>query len=158
MIEILQIIFCYFIFSLLLFLPFNIFSRVSFFNNIDIVEKTSLNLVINLNILLLLSFLPLSVQLIQPVIILFYLLILIIFYRKNFDLIFKYLKSFFLLFLIFSLLAIHISSEIFLGWDAKYFYYIKSLFFYEDKTIFDLYKFEDSAWHPHYGSYLWGFF
>jgi len=158
MTEILQIIFFYFIFSLLLFLPFNIFSRANFFNNIDIVEKTSLNLAVNLNILLLLSFLPLSVQLIQPVIILFYLLILIISYRKNFDLIFKFSKSFFLLFVIFLLLAIHISSEIFLGWDAKYFYYIKSLFFYENKTIFDLYKFEDSAWHPHYGSYLWGFF
>ena len=158
MTEILQIIFFYFIFSLLLFLPFNIFSRANFFNNIDITEKTSLNLVINLNILLLLSFLPLSVQLVQPVIISCYLLILIISYRKNFDLIFRFLKSFFLLFVIFSLLAIHISSEIFLGWDAKYFYYIKSLFFYEGKTIFDLYKFEDSAWHPHYGSYLWGFF
>ena len=158
MIEILQIIFFYFIFSLLLFLPFNIFSRANFFNNIDIVEKTSLNLVINLNLLLLLSFLPLSIQLIQPFVILFYLLILMIFYRKNFDLVFKSLKSFFLLFVIFVLLAIHISTEIFLGWDAKYFYYIKSLFFYENKTIFDLYKFEDSAWHPHYGSYLWGFF
>ena len=158
MTEILQIIFFYFIFSLLLFLPFNIFSRANFFNNIHIHEKTSLNLVINLNILLLLSFLPISVQLIQPVIIVFYLLFLIISYRKNFDLIFKFLKSFFLLFVIFFLLAIHISSEMFLGWDAKYFYYIKSLFFYEDKTIFDLYKFEDSAWHPHYGSYLWGFF
>ena len=122
MIEILQIIFFYFIFSLLLFLPFNIFSRANFFNNIDIVEKTSLNLVINLNLLLLLSFLPLSIQLIQPIVILFYLLILIIFYRKNFDLIFKSLKSFFLLFVIFILLAIHISTEIFLGWDAKYFY------------------------------------
>ena len=88
MIEILQIIFFYFIFSLLLFLPFNIFSRANFFNNIDIVEKTSLNLVINLNLLLLLSFLPLSIQLIQPFVILFYLLILMIFYRKNFDLVF----------------------------------------------------------------------
>ena len=35
---------------------------------------------------------------------------------------------------------------------------LNHFFFYEDKTIFDLYKFEDSAWHPHYGSYLWGFF
>jgi hypothetical protein len=158
MIEILQILFFSLIFSLLLFLPFNIFSRANFSNNIDIVEKTSLNLVINLNILLFFSLLPLSVQSIQPIVITSYLLILIISYRKNFDSIFKFFKSFFPLFVIFLILAVHISSELFLGWDAKFFYYIKSLFFYEEKTIFDLYKFEDSTWHPHYGSYLWGFF
>ena len=77
MIEILQIIFFSLIFILLLFLPFNIFSQIKFFQNIDIVEKTSLNLVINLNILLLFSFLPLSIQLIQPFVISIYLLILI---------------------------------------------------------------------------------
>jgi len=158
MIEILQIIFFSLVFTSLLFLPFNIFSGANFFNNVDIAEKTSLNLAINLNILLFLSFLPFSVQSIVPFVISSYLLILILSYRNNFDLIFRFLKSFLPLFVIFFLLAVHISSEIFLGWDAKYFYYIKSLFFYEDKTIFDLYKFEYSAWHPHYGSYLWGFF
>ncbi len=158
MIEILQIIFFSLAFILLLFLPFNVFSRVNLFNNIDIVEKTSLNLAINLNILLLLSFLPLSIQSIQMFTITIYLLIFILSYRKNIDLIFGFLKSFFPLFVIFFLLAIHISSEIYLGWDAKGFYYIKSLFFYEEKTIFDLSNFEDSAWHPHFGSYLWSFF
>ncbi len=158
MIELLQIIFFSLVFVLLLFLPLNIFSRAKFFNNIDLVEKTSLNLAINLNILLLLSFLPLSIQSIQIFTISVYLLIFLISYRKNIDLIFGFLKSFFPLFVIFFLLAIHISSELYLGWDAKGFYYIKSLFFYEEKTIFDLSKFEDSTWHPHFGSYLWSFF
>ncbi|MDB2591812.1 hypothetical protein N9X80_03740 [Candidatus Pelagibacter bacterium] len=158
MIEILQIIFFSLVFSLLLFLPFNIFRQTNFFQNIDIVEKTSLNLVINLNTLLLFSFLPLSIQLIQPFVISIYLLILIFSYRKNFVLILEFLKSFFPLIVIFFFLAVHISTELYLGWDAKYFYYIKSLFFYEEKTIFDLDKFEHSAWHPHFGSYLWGFF
>ena len=158
MIEILQILLFFFIFILLLFIPFNIFSSLNLPSNIDIVEKTSLNLVINLNLLLFLSFLPLSIQSIQPIVILSYLLVLIISYRKNFDLIFVFFKSISPLFIIFFLLAINISSEIFLGWDAKFFYYIKSLFFYEEKTIFDLYKFEHSMWHPHFGSYLWGFF
>ena len=158
MIEILQIIFFSLVFTLLLFLPFNIFNRTNYFQNIEIAEKTSLNLAINLNILLLFSFLPLSIQLIQPFVISIYLLILIFSYRKNFFLILEFLKSFFPLIVIFFLLAVHVSTEIYLGWDAKYFYYIKSLFFYEEKTIFDLYKFEHSAWHPHFGSYLWGFF
>lgn len=158
MIEILQIIYFSLVFTLLLFLPINVFGKTKISNNIDIIEITSLNLVINLNILLFLSFLPLSIQLIQPFVISIYLLFLIFFYRKNLDLIFKFLKSFLPLLLIFFLLSIHISSEIYLGWDAKYFYYIKSLFFYEGKTIFDLNKFEYSSWHPHFGSYLWGFF
>ena len=158
MIEILQIVLFFFIFILLLFIPFNIFSSLNLPRDIDIIEKTSLNLAINLNTLLFLSFLPLSIQSIQPIVILSYLLILIISYRKNFVLILNFFKSFLPLFIIFFLLAINISSEIFLGWDAKFFYYIKSLFFYEEKTIFDLYKFEHSMWHPHFGSYLWGFF
>ena len=158
MIEILQIIFFSIVFILLLFLPFNVFRKTNFTNNVDIVEITSLNLVINLNILLLLSLLPLSIQSVQPIVISSYILILIFSYRKNFALIFGFLKYFLPLFLIFFLLSVHISSEIYLGWDAKYFYYIKSLFFYEGKTIFDLNKFEYSAWHPHYGSYLWSFF
>ncbi len=158
MIEILQIIFFSLVFTLLLFLPFNIFKKLNFSNNINVIEITSLNLVINLNILLFLSFLPLSFQLIQPFVILSYLIILIFLYRKNLSLIFRFLKSFLPLILIFILLSIHISSEIYLGWDAKYFYYIKSLYFYEGKTIFDLNKFEYSSWHPHFGSYLWGFF
>ena len=158
MIEILQIIFFSLVFTLLLFLPFNVFKKSNFSNNINVVEITSLNLVINLNILLFLSFLPLSIQVIQPFIILSYLIILIFLYRKNLSLIFGFLKSFLPLILIFVLLSIHISSEIYLGWDAKYFYYIKSLYFHEGKTIFDLNKFEYSSWHPHFGSYLWGFF
>ena len=135
MIEILQIIFFSLVFSLLLFLPFNIFRQTNFFQNIDIVEKTSLNLVINLNTLLLFSFLPLSIQLIQPFVISIYLLILIFSYRKNFVLILEFLKSFFPLIVIFFLLAVHISTELYLGWDAKYFYYIKSLFFMKKKQF-----------------------
>ena len=72
----------------------------------------------------------LSIQLIQPFVISIYLLILIFSYRKNFVLILEFLKSFFPLIVIFFLLAVHVSTEIYLGWDAKYFYYIKSLFFY----------------------------
>ena len=156
--EFLQIIFFSLVFTSLLFLPFNIFSKISFSNGVDIIEKTSLNFFINLNILLFLSFLPFSVQTIQPIVVTIYLVVLIYSYRNNLVLILRYLKSFFPVLIIFCLLAVHISSEMYLGWDAKYFYYIKSLFFYEGKTIFDLNQFEYSVWHPHYGSYLWGFF
>lgn len=158
MIEVLQIIFFALVFTLFLFVPLNVFSKTYFLNNDGIIENTTLNLVINLNILLFLSFLPISVHSLQPFIFSGYIIILIFYYGKNFNLVFKYLKSFFPLFVIFFLLAINISTELYLGWDAKFFYYIKSLFFYEHKSIFDLNQFEHSVWHPHYGSYLWGFF
>ncbi len=158
MIEILQIIFFTLVFTLLLFVPFNVFSKSNFLNNNGIIENTTLNLVINLNILLFFSFLPLTVHSIQPFIFSGYIIILIFSYGKNFGLFIKYLKSFLPLFVIFFLLAINIGTELYLGWDAKFFYYIKSLFFYEGKSIFDLNQFEHSVWHPHYGSYLWGYF
>jgi hypothetical protein len=104
MIEILQIIFFSLLFTLLLFLPFNVFKKTNFLNNINIIEITSLNLVINLNILLFLSFLPLSVQSIQPFVISSYLLILIFLYRKNLNLILGFLNSFLPLILIFFIL------------------------------------------------------
>ena len=158
MIEIFQIILFFHIFLLLLFLPLNVFSKSNFLNQNSLIDIGSLNLGINLNMLLLLSFLPISVQVIQPYLIVFYLLFFLYNYRGNLISISKYLKSFWPLLTIFFLFSVNITSEIYLGWDAKYFYYIKSLFFYEKKTIFDLSQFEYSNWHPHFGSYLWGFF
>ena len=158
MTEVLQIIFFSILFSSLLFLPFNVFSTVNFLSKTDIIERTTLNFVINLNFLLFLSFLPLSIQLIQPIVLTVYSLTLIIINKNNIKSILKFLRLFLPLLIIFIILAINISSELFLGWDAKYFYYIKSLFFYEAKSIFDLNQFEHSHWHPHFGSYLWGFF
>ena len=55
-------------------------------------------------------------------------------------------------------MALSISSNLNLGWDAKYFYYIKSLFFVEGLGLSELGSFEHNKWHPHFGSYLWAFF
>ena len=158
MTEVLQIIFFSILFTSLLFLPLNVFSKDNFLSKTDIIEKTTLNFVINLNFLLFLSFLPLSIQLTQPIVLTVYSLILIIINKNNFRSILEFLRLFLPLLVIFIILAVNISFELYLGWDAKYFYYIKSLFFYEAKSIFDLNQFEYSKWHPHFGSYLWGFF
>ena len=45
-----------------------------------------------------------------------------------------------------------------MGWDAKYFYYIKTLFFYEGLNLAEIKNFSDYHWHPHLGSYIWAFF
>ena len=55
-------------------------------------------------------------------------------------------------------MAVSVSSNLNLGWDAKYFYYIKSLFFVEGLGLNELGSFEHNKWHPHFGSYLWAFF
>lgn len=157
MTEILQIIFFSLAFSFILFFPFNIFNTIKFSKKISVIDKTTLNLAINLNILLSLSFLPFSVQLIQPIILAIYFFSLVYIYRNDFKLIIKFLLFFLPVTLIFFVLAIDVSSEMYLGYDAKKFFYIKTLFFYEEKTIFDLDNLSQT-WHPHYASYLWGFF
>ena len=158
MTEILQILFFIFIFTTLLIVPFNIFTRSTLTNKINFLEKSTLNFVINLNFLLLLSVLTINLKTVQPVVIIFYILSMIFIYRNNFSLILKFLLSLIPLFLVFFIISTELSSSLSLGWDAKFFYYIKALFFYEQKTIFDLNQFSENIWHPHYGSYLWGFF
>ena len=157
MIEILQIIFFSLTFSLILFFPFNIFSGLNFSKKINIIDKTTINLAINLNILLFLSYLPFSVQSIQPILFVIYIASLIYLYKNDLKLIIKFLLFFLPVTLIFFALAIDMSSEMYLGFDAKKFYYIKTLFFHDGKTIFDL-NILSQSWHPHYASYLWGFF
>ena len=158
MIEILQIPLFFIIFILILFVPINLFQDRPLLKNLNIIEKSSLNLALNLNILLFISFLNYSVQSIQPIFLLIYSIYFFANYYKNLNLLKNFLILIVPLFLVFFILSINISTELFLGWDAKFFYYIKSLFFFENKSIFDLNNFSQNFWHPHFGSYLWGFF
>ena len=158
MIELFQIFIFLTIFSLILFVPFNIFQEKPYIKDLSIIERSSLNLAINLNILLLISFLNYPLQIFQPVILIFYSLILVFHYKNKIALVKKFLLFLLPLFVIFCILSINVSSNLYLGWDAKFFYYIKSLFFFDGKTIFDLNQFSENTWHPYFGSYLWGFF
>ena len=62
------------------------------------------------------------------------------------------------IFIIYFILSINIASELYFGWDAKFFYYIKSLYFFDGKYLSDLIDFSSNKHHPHLGSYIWGFF
>ena len=158
MTEILQILLFVFIFTTLLVVPLNVFIKNPGSSKVNFLERSTFNLILNLNFLLLLSLLTLSLETIQSYVVIFYILILVYTYKNHFKLIDKFLFSLIPLFLVFFVFSIEISSTLYLGWDAKFFYYIKSLFFYENKTILNLNQFSDNFWHPHYGSYLWGFF
>ena len=66
-----------------------------------------------------------------------------------------FLLSFFLVYLI---ISINVANELNLGWDAKFFYYIKTLFFVENQILYDIKRFSFGTWHPHLGSYYWAFY
>ena len=161
MIEISQILLSFILFSLTITVPVNIFNYKMFVNkkffNLDI---ASFNLILNCNILLLMSILPISLRLYNSLFIFSYLIIFIyIYFIKNFK--FNLLKNFIqfisIFFIIFFIISTNVASELNLGWDAKYFYYIKALFFVEGQNFYDLNKFEN-IYHPHLGSFLWAFY
>jgi hypothetical protein len=162
MIELLQIILIFFIFFILLLVPINIFnSNLLIKENKLNLNVASFNLLINCNILLLLSIIPISINsynFLHPIIYFFY-FIYIYFIKNNQLQDFKknlfFPSTFFIIFLI---IAINVASELTLGWDAKYFYYIKSLFFLENQILYDIKKFAFGTWHPHLGSYYWAFY
>jgi hypothetical protein len=107
------------------------------------------------------SILPISLRLYNSLFIFSYLIVFIyIYFIKNFK--FNLLKNFIqfisIFFIIFFIISTNVASELNLGWDAKYFYYIKALFFIENQHLADLNKFSNNAWHPHLGSFYWAFF
>lgn len=158
MIELLQIFLFFIIFIMFLFLPLNIFEEKKYSRDLSVLDKSSLNLAINLNFLLLISFLNYPLELIQPILLVFYSLFFLFNSRNQLLQIKNFLIKIIPLFIIFFILSVNISGELFLGWDAKYFNYIKTLYFIEDKTIFDLNAHKANVYHPYFGSYLWGFF
>ncbi len=56
------------------------------------------------------------------------------------------------------IIGANVANELNLGWDAKYFYYIKALFFLEDQILYNIKKFYFGTWHPHLGTYYWAFY
>lgn len=161
MIESLQIIISFLSFTILTFVPFNIFNSKKMFNtSCNVLDIASFNLILNCTLLLLFSLLPISIK---DYNLYFYLILFAIFfyfYVLNFKKIAnfkKYYLQLIILFLVFFTISIDVASKLNLGWDAKYFYYIKALFFIEGQNFYDLKKFE-YIFHPHLGSFLWAFY
>jgi hypothetical protein len=154
--EIIKIILVFPLFLLFIYAPLPVLNKDDNRSNLN---HLAYNLIISCNILLFLSFLPLPIDAYQNILIILYLLIFTctaFVYKIKFNK--KSHKNLILFFLSFFILACVIANDLNLGWDAKFFYYIKSLFFYEGLNIRDLNIFENNKWHPHFGSYLWAFF
>ena len=161
MIESFQIIIAFFCFAILTIVPFNIFnSKKIFHTNCNILDLASFNLIINCTVLLFFSILPITLK---DYNLFFYIALVTIFFYsyvlkfKNINNFKDYYLQLILFFLVFFIVSIDVASKLYLGWDAKYFYYIKALFFVEGQNFYDLNKFE-SIYHPHLGSFLWAFY
>ena len=159
MIEIFKIIFIFTIFLIFVSSPLNIFNKI---NKEIKLNYLNCNLIINFNILLLLSIVNIPIQNYQ----LIYIIILIFLFFYSLIISKINLKSFkkknilnlTIFFFSFFFLGFSFCCNVNLGWDAKYFYYIKSLFFFEGLGLSELGSFEHNKWHPHFGSYLWAFY
>ena len=101
MTEILQILLFVFIFTTLLVVPLNVFIKNPGSSKVNFLERSTFNLILNLNFLLLLSLLTLSLETIQSYVVIFYILILVYTYKNHFKLIDKFLFSLIPLFLVF---------------------------------------------------------
>ena len=161
MIESFQIIIGFFCFAILTIVPFNIFnSKKIFQTNYNILDLASFNLITNCTVLFFFSILPITLKDYN----LFYYIVLVAIFFYSYVLKFKNISNFkdyylqlIIFFLVFFIVSIDVASKLYLGWDAKYFYYIKALFFVEGQNFYDLNKFEN-IYHPHLGSFLWAFY
>ena len=162
MIEIFQILILFFIFSLFCFVPLNIAGSKKFNKNkFSILDISTFNLIINLNVLLVLSFLPISLNIINLILVFIYLSLFIYKYliqNNEFNFVINFFKFKVIFFIIFLIISIDVAATLNLGWDAKYLYYIKSLFYIQGQNFSDLQTFKLNAYHPHLGSFLWAFF
>lgn len=162
MIEIFDIIILFFIFSLFLLSPLNFTKKKVFGLECNKNLLITFNLILNLNILLIFSIIPLEISKYYLYIISF----LILFLLKNFSDTFETFKirdnilSTILFFTLFFILSLDIANDLNLGWDAKWFYLIESLYYSQGNTFRELsdQMFKDFHPHPHLGSYLWAFF
>ena len=157
MIEILNSAYIFFVFICLTYFPINVYKQNISNNSFNI---KSFNLLINLNILFILSLLPYNILNHKYLTILIIISTLIFSYKNLAKKIFE--KNFFIenfvFFVIFIILSSNILNNLYFEWDAQKFYFIKSSIFFQGGIFSDLKTFEFNHFHPHFGQYVWAFF
>lgn len=155
--EIISITLSFFIFFIFMYAPINI-NKSKIFKFGSSHQIGIANLIINLNFLIIISLLPLKLNSYLP----FYfiaLLLISIFNLLKKEKIFKFNKIIFaLFFVLFFLISLDVAVKLDLGWDAKWFWFIKSLYYFQNYNFSYLSQYEFNSFHPHFGSYLWAFF
>lgn len=122
--------------------------------NYSLADAFSINSVFLINILLFFSFTGL-----HDIYLLIILLIASVFFliKKNYKLHLDDKSQFILIPLLIFFLSIPLANTLNLGWDAKFFWFLKTLNFYQNQDIYNLNK-VPAFDYPHLGSYMWSFF
>jgi hypothetical protein len=123
-------------------------------NSLSFFEKTSMNLILILNIFLMLSFINIDLKILYFI---FFVINFSIFILNKINTIYKPNIYFLLLIFLTFLISIDLANNLYLGWDAKFFWYLKVLNFYENQSFENL-KNIPAFDYPHLGSYLWQLF
>ena len=155
--EIISITLSFLIFFIFLYAPLNI-NKSKIFELGSTHQIGTANLIINLNFLIIVSLLPFKLNSYLPFYFTALLLISIFNFLKK-EKIFKFDKLIFgIFFILFFIISLDIATKLNLGWDAKWFWYIKSLYYFQNYNFSYLSQYEFNSFHPHFGSYLWAFF
>ena len=159
MIEILTICIHIIVITILCYMPSSLTLFFTQNKKIDIIEHLEIGIILNIFLLLLLSFL-LRKDSFFIFYILFFIFSLNLFFcikdlykkinYKNFSVKPEFLFLFFLVFV----LSIDLANNLKLGWDAQNYWYTKKMLFENNGDIFDL-KFTPRDDYPHLGSFLW---
>jgi hypothetical protein len=159
MIEILTICIHIIVITILCYMPSSLTLFFTQNKKIDIIEHLEIGIILNIFLLLLLSFL-LRKDSFFIFYILFFIFSLNLFFcikdlykkinYKNFSVKPEFLFLFFLVFV----LSIDLANNLKLGWDAQNYWYAKKMLFENNGDIFDL-KFTPRDDYPHLGSFLW---
>ena len=162
MIEIISILIHFFIIMIFCYAPTSICLLLKNNNHPDILNRLEIGIVLNLFILLVLSFILRSGSNI-----IYYILIIIFFNNFLFLLmdIFKKYKNknlrinyiFVFLILLFFIFAIDLSNNLRIGWDAQNYWLAKKLVFTNGGDFFDL-KNTPRDDYPYLGSFVWHFY
>ena len=162
MVELFHILLSFALFFLIITVPIDIFNSKTFISKkFFYLDIASFNLILNCNILLLISILPLSLKLSNLLFVFIYSAAFIYIYlikNFNFNLFKNFIQFISIFFIIFLIISTNVAGELKLGWDAQYFYYIKALFFIDNQNFSELKKFIHYSYHPHLGSFFWAFF
>ena len=161
MIEIYQIIFFVIFFSFIFFSPINysLYKKIYGNYNYNIFDIASINIIIFLSIITILSFTNIKTNFIYYFIILASLLSHILNNNKYFIMLKKKIILKLFIFFIFFNFAIYINlaNNLALGWDSFIHWMPKAVFFYNEGTYQDLDDYH-SLVYPHLGAYIWAFF
>jgi len=142
--------------------PFNIWgSKIFDKNKFSFLDISTFNIIINFNVLLIVSFFPISLKIYNLILILSYVSLFVYKYliqNNKFAFLIDLFKFKVIFFIIFLIISIDVAATLNLGWDAKFFYYIKSLYYIQGQHFSDMESYKHNVYHPHLGSFLWAFF